>query len=506
MTAPSWIVPGAAAAGVLARLPLVTAPASADEAGFLVIGGQWSSGDSLYGDYWVDRPPLLIAIFRLAAENGGLITLRLLGCLAVVIVVLASARAARLLAGPNAAAVTAVAAAALFSSPLLQVHQVNGELLAAPFVALGVLAMVAANDRPRAWRLWVASGAAGASALLVKQNIADVLVFDALLLTTAAVSRRISADHAIRAAAGVGAGAAAATALVVTVALWHGTAPGPLFEAMYLFRLEARATIAEASNLDTTARALNLVWAWLGSALALALALILVRAATHRGPVLLGLAGVGLFDLVSVVIGGNYWLHYLIQMAVPIAIGVGLLAEGTSSALRSVPPGWGRRSALRLAASGAAGRWVVGLMAASSVLSMTVYAPRVLASPESASVIIGQEVAKVAGPGDTFTSLYGRPQINLASGLRSPYPYLWSLPTRVRDPRLEDFVSLLGSRRAPTWLLLRRDIVGAPSEVDVQAVRRVIDVHYRPVARVGAQILLRHRGIDRENPDLSRLL
>ena len=64
---------------------------SPDEAGFLSVGAQWQpGGTSLYGDYWVDRPPLLITIFRLAAELGGLVPLRLVGCLATLLAVLGS--------------------------------------------------------------------------------------------------------------------------------------------------------------------------------------------------------------------------------------------------------------------------------------------------------------------------------------------------------------------------------------------------------------------------------
>ena len=41
----------------------------------------------------------------------------------------------------------------------------------------------------------------------------------------------------------------------------------------------------------------------------------------------------------------------------------------------------------------------------------------------------------------------------LESGLVSPYPYLWSLPTRVRDPRLELLTRTLSGPRAPTWVV-----------------------------------------------------
>ena len=74
-----------------ARLPFTTRPLSSDEGGFLLVASQWSPGRSLYGNYWVDRPPLLIAFFGLADRLGGQVPLRILGTgLAVVSVVLAS--------------------------------------------------------------------------------------------------------------------------------------------------------------------------------------------------------------------------------------------------------------------------------------------------------------------------------------------------------------------------------------------------------------------------------
>jgi hypothetical protein len=77
------VVQAAAAAALLVRLPLLGAPVTPDEAGFLVIARGWSEpGVALYGDYWVDRPPLLLMLFQAAHLTGGLVALRLLGALA----------------------------------------------------------------------------------------------------------------------------------------------------------------------------------------------------------------------------------------------------------------------------------------------------------------------------------------------------------------------------------------------------------------------------------------
>jgi hypothetical protein len=89
-----------AAAAVLTRLPLIAAPARPDEAGYLMVAAAaHPHGPYLYGDLWVDRPPLLIAFFALAHALGGLVALRLLVLVPVVVLVLAAAGAGRALVG-----------------------------------------------------------------------------------------------------------------------------------------------------------------------------------------------------------------------------------------------------------------------------------------------------------------------------------------------------------------------------------------------------------------------
>ena len=99
------------------RVPYLRAPMSPDEGGFLVVARHWHpGGGSLYGPYWVDRPPLLIAFFRLADALGGFTALRLLGCLlvasAVIGVAVAAASTARSATESRRASVWAAAVAA----------------------------------------------------------------------------------------------------------------------------------------------------------------------------------------------------------------------------------------------------------------------------------------------------------------------------------------------------------------------------------------------------------
>ena len=83
-------------------LPFAGRSLSPDEAGYLIVGAQWGEGACLYGDYWVDRPPGLIAIFEAADALGGTVPLRLIGALAAVLTVVLAGVLGRL-AAPGAA-------------------------------------------------------------------------------------------------------------------------------------------------------------------------------------------------------------------------------------------------------------------------------------------------------------------------------------------------------------------------------------------------------------------
>src|SRR4051794_37572078 len=133
---PRWLVAVVAIMVVLARLPFLGAPLGLDESGYLTVAHQWPpGGTSLYGALWVARPPLLLMIYQLADALGGAVALRVIGIGAAVAVTLLVHRAAARLAGSRAGVVAALLAGALLVSPLAGGQEVNGELLAAPFVA-----------------------------------------------------------------------------------------------------------------------------------------------------------------------------------------------------------------------------------------------------------------------------------------------------------------------------------------------------------------------------------
>jgi hypothetical protein len=111
---------------------------------------------------------------------------------------------------------------------------------------------------------------------------------------------------------------------------------------------------------------------------------------------------------------------------------------------------------------------------------------------------VGAAIARVARPGDTLTTLYGEPQVNLAAGLPSPYQQLWSLPTKTLDPQLTGLDTVLSGPTAPTWLVVSRSVSSwGLGTVHTQA---LISTDYRPVAQVDGQTIYLHDGADRATP------
>ena len=147
------LVAALAIAAVVARLPGLTRPLSNDEGGFLMVAAQWAPGSSLYGNYWVDRPPLIVGLYQLAdLLGGGPVGLRLLGAawvgMAVVLAAVLGRVAGRLgdPRTPRLSPVWPAATAAVFLvSPMFGASEVDGELLAVPFVLAGITAVLKAH-------------------------------------------------------------------------------------------------------------------------------------------------------------------------------------------------------------------------------------------------------------------------------------------------------------------------------------------------------------------------
>ncbi len=326
-----------AVGAVILRLPYVGTPLTPDEAGFSLVARQWSPGPSLYGRFWVDRPPLLIELFRLASHAGTPGGLRLLGCLAAFSATLLVGLCAKGLAGQRAGFWAACVAAVGFSSPALGALPVNGELLAAPFIAASIWAWVesARHPTPR-WGLLAVSGATASAAVLVKQNMVDGLLFFGVVTALQVTLHRADRLSLARTVGTWLAGAVGAAVAVLGLASVRGSSIGGIWFAMYPFRLAAADTIQGASrhaHLVALGQLTALEMLSLGPIVLAVLGLIVVRHRRVRAfdvrVVAPAVLVVAVYDLFSIVAGASYWPHYLVQLVVPTALAAGILTGRT---------------------------------------------------------------------------------------------------------------------------------------------------------------------------------
>ncbi|MPZ97415.1 MAG: hypothetical protein GEU96_21490, partial [Propionibacteriales bacterium] len=161
---PARLIMACVLLAIALRAPFVGDPLDRDEAGYLLVARHWhGDGPHLYGDLWVDRPPLLILYYRLSDSIAGETGVRLLGCLVVTLLVLGAALAGRQLGGKAGAGWAGLIAAALGSSYALAAETVNAELPAAALVMVSCASTLTAV-RGRVRTQYVLGLVAGVSA------------------------------------------------------------------------------------------------------------------------------------------------------------------------------------------------------------------------------------------------------------------------------------------------------------------------------------------------------
>jgi hypothetical protein len=440
-------------AAAVIRLPFLRLPLSPDEGGYLLVASQWSGGSSTYGNYFVDRPPLLMGLFGLADTMGGAVALRLFGLLAVVATVLLAAR----LGGWLPAAVAAV----FLSTPLFDAMQVDGELLAVPFAVGGLLVLVRSlrTTTPRATSAEsAAAGVLATCAVLVKQNVVDVFVVAAVLLAALALDRQWRS--AVRRAVAFVAGALGALVAALFLSATRGTGPASLWDALVTFRAQAAATIHTSANAATPDRFHTMLLALALSAGPVVVATALPGFRTRLPGPDLRWAALSLlaWELVGAALGGSYWLHYLVA----IVPGLVLLTA-------AVRPTRAVRLGLAVAVT-------------STAVALGEFAAN-LPGP-GADQAVSAYLRGHARPSDTVVVAFGHPNVVRDSGLTSPYEHLWSLSVRVRDPQLHDLTRVLAGTDSPRWVVVSGTSL-ATWGVDPAVAQAELERHYSEVTADG---------------------
>jgi Glycosyltransferase family 87 len=463
---------------VVLRTVYLVGPFYSDEAGYTVVARSLrAGGPNLYGHYFVDRPPGLLLLYRLATLTGWAPSIRVLATGLALLLVGSAAWAAYEAVGERGVRWAAVVAAALVVTPVLSAQEADGEILAAPLVMLS-LALTLAAVRRSGWpacALATGAGLAAGTAVMVKQNFGDGVVFALVLLLASLVQRRTGRrDAAVVAAGGVLGGAVVAAAALGFV-VWSRVGLRTAWTTVFGFRGTALDVIADHSLHAPVMRAFDLAGRAVLAGVLPLLVLLLAEAVRCRfrgPPVAWALGATALLDVVSIAMGGSYWPHYLLQLVPVLALAAGLWAADAG----------------RLRAA-------VAATVASAVAAIVVVTLTGAAYPRD-SQRVGAFLARSSRPGDTATVLYGNAEVQQASGMRSPYPHLWSLPMRTLDPHLTRLRAVLTGPRAPTWVV----DLGHLDAWNIDAhdrTRLALATHYREVAAVCGHTVFLHDGVRR---------
>ena len=478
-TVPTYAVVAVAAVGcVVLRLPFVHGVPYTDEGGLLVVARQWHAhGPYLYGDLFVDRPPLLLLFFRAAADLGGLVPLRLLGLVLVALTVVAAGVAGDLLGGRRGATCAALVTAALLADPRLGTREVDAETVGIPFVVLAAtLALSAVRLTP------VVADCCSCSAPVLPGCVRcwSSRTSPAAWCSPSSWSPPPGWQGAAgrRTAGEVGVVLAGAAVPLAAAVGWCGvaaTGPGGLWYSSYGFRLASSNSLFGETSAAQMARLHELLSASLWSGLAV---LVLVSAAQllRRGrpdPVALALLAMLVVEVVGVAGGGYYWTHYLIGLVPATAL---LTARAAGAATRPLLLG--------------------GLVAAtllSSVLETAQVAADLTPAARTEVGALTSWFERVQQPGDSAVVLYGEASLFETTRLRPAYPYLWTLPQRVLDPHLTLLVRTLDASSGPTFVVVRSDLDSWGLDPRGR-VGRALARHYRLAAHVAGDTIYLRRG------------
>jgi 4-amino-4-deoxy-L-arabinose transferase-like glycosyltransferase len=396
-------------------------PVAIDESGFAVAGRAWRNGAAMYDTVYVDRPPPAIALFALVdwLLPRGAIALHIAAAIAAAATMLAIASIARRLGG-HRVAVIAVSVFALFRLSHTAYVELSGEVLAGAF---GAWAVALALRRDRA--LWYA-GALAACAPLVKQSAVDA----AMVCLLIAISGGGSLPARLRRMRSLVLGAC----IPVSLTLVHAAHLGfqRWIGVMALDRLRTTSIVNE----PVISRLLPLViWALLRLGLPLTIAAL---GLTRRRPSADGAQLIGVWTAISLagmLLGGEFWQHYLLLPVIPVALLIGVGVDRLSATSGS----YGRIAVM----AALVGPVVAALVAISNPTLPS--GTHEAAGQLLASVLPEDEPTLVLGHGTQLLYWADRPSMT---------PDLWEGWIVNRPGELQRLCQILISPDAPSWIVV----------------------------------------------------
>jgi hypothetical protein len=252
---------------------------------------------------------------------------------------------------------------------------------------------------------------------------------------------------------------------------------GTIYYGMFGFRIDAASALVQN---DIGSHLGHLVAPSLRSGLVLwmGLAVAGILSLRDRPAVRAALAAWLIAGVVGVLMGGSYWAHYLI-MLIPVTV------TGAAVFLATRPRVGAAVTALIALP--------VLLIAIQSALSSQ---PEIF---QRDGVLVGRYLRLRAEPGQTGYVMYAKANAMYYSGLRSPFPYHWSLMMRAAPHAQDTLRALLASPRRPTWVVQWQSTRGFNQDKDGRT-KLLLQTHYTKVGRVCGRAILLAKGATAKPP------
>lgn len=462
-----------AAIVVVLRIPFINVPLGIDEGGDSFVARAWGSTEgSMYGGSWLDRPPLLVLIYKFGVLGGDL-GVRLLGMLAALLLVTATMIIAHRIAGPRAARIAGIITAVMTSSVVLGAVFTGNELLASVPATYSILALMWARDSPYPARWMFAAGALATCALLIKQSFGEVLIAGIVFLLVSWHTRERSGFDSSWVTWWLG---GIATPLLATFAWFEAYSVGArsFVYAVAGFRIDSLADLSGSPHgAGSMLLRLGLPIALVSGCLFLlpwSIAWLVRRRADPQ--LVLPLAVWLLVGFLAIAGGGNYYPHYFIQPVAALAVLSGCALAAT------------RRQLLAVATAVMVIVLAIGNVAVGSAL-------RSVDPPQQRTLAVADYLESNSYPDDTLYVLYARANLLYYADMQTPFPYSWVQMVRTVPNAENRLREMLRSADRPTWIVMWQPATIFGMDASGETRRLIKDFYIEADEICGKRVLIR---------------
>lgn len=454
-----------------------------DEGGYAYAADRWFDGrGALYHDIWISRPQGIFLIYGAVIEwfGGSTTDLRLIAWACNVLTMIAVWKIASRWRGPQVAAGATMMFGLLMGSPAIEGFTANAEIFMALPAALSILTLMRACNRSwsPAW-LMISGVLIGIATQLKPSGIVMIAVAGLFIALMAWDSERFVRTFTFR----IGA-MAAGFGISMLPAIYHGYRVGwdAFVYASVTYRLTRQSTPTGslAHHVQALGELSARIWpVYVAAALIVTTRYLTapIQAGTQRAPsgrIRLQPAGsVGIVSasqvsamtsdpmrllvqiwivgcLFGISIGGDWWFHYLIQIAAPLAIWLAVsLADLRARLSRVRHLGLAIMVALMLLVP-------YGVLAGDSRTEMTT---ELFGHPGYADQeAVADYIAERTRPGTTIFVAFDQAALYYLADRTSTYCYLYDQELRAFPDSQRDLIAMVESSERPYYIIGTRQL------------------------------------------------